>query len=351
MSLRGHTFRRSDEHDDPHVVAGPHPSAGSAASSKPAVSSDHVHTHDHPHGGDHADGAHGHRHDLRSLGLRALTVALLLNGAFFFVEVAAGVWSGSLALLSDGAHMLSDVVGLGVAVLAARARLRPPAGRATFGYARVAVLGGLLNASLAMAAAVWIVVEALGRLRAPPQVLGLPILIVGFAGLMVNLVSAWWLARSGDHGVNMRGALLHMMGDALGSVAALVAGGGILLGVSPVIDPAASFVVAAVIVASGIPLARDALLILLERAPRGLDLGLVQQAVAAVSGVEAMSRLHAWELDDGEVMASVVLLTTEHDLVRLAAVSDDIKDMLAQRFSIQHATIEWRPTQSPRACC
>ena len=150
--------------------------------------------------------------------------ALVFNVVFLFIEAGVGVWTQSLALISDAVHMFTDVLALTIALLAATARLKPRGGVATFGHARVAVLGGLSNAVLALAASVWIIVEAIARFQDPPVVPGLPVLITAAIGLVVNVASAWWLHGSGDHGVNMRAALLHMMGDALGSVAAIIAG-------------------------------------------------------------------------------------------------------------------------------
>jgi cobalt-zinc-cadmium efflux system protein len=301
----------------------------------------------------HAHEAHdGHRHhDLRALGRRALVGSLWLNGAFLIVELVVGAATGSLALLSDAVHMLSDVAGLAVAVAAASVRLRPRDGSATFGHGRFAVLGGLVNGALSLLAAVVIVVEAVDRLRQPPPVPGLPVLVTAAAGLVVNLVSAWWLHRSGDRGVNMRGALLHMLGDALGSVAALAAGATLLLGGPDVVDAIVSVVVAAIVAASAVPLLRDALHILLERVPRRLDPARVRAVLHAHPAVADVAGLHVWDLDDGETLASFVLTTREPELARLAAAADELRDGL-RGLGIVHATFEWRPDDGAvGGCC
>jgi cobalt-zinc-cadmium efflux system protein len=305
----------------------------------------HGHAHDHDHG------AHGHHHDLRALGRRALFIALVLNGAFFVVESGVGVVTGSLALMSDAVHMLTDVAALCVAFAAASVRVRPAAGQATYGYGRVAVLGGLGNASLSLLAAVVIVKEAIERFQAPPAVPGLPVLATAAVGLAVNLVSAWWLHASGDKGVNMRGALLHMLGDALGSVAAIVAGLVLWQGGPVVVDAVASVIVAGVVGASAIPLLRDVTAILLERAPRGVDRKKVEALLEKRDEIAAVTGFHAWCLDDGETVASFVLSTTEDDLHKLAHVADEVRAELARALGIVHATIEWRPVDHARDCC
>ncbi|MDP2343108.1 MAG: cation diffusion facilitator family transporter [Deltaproteobacteria bacterium] len=288
---------------------------------------------------------------MKTLGRRALLVALLLNGAFFFVEAGVGVATGSLVLLSDAVHMFTDVIALSVAFAAATVRMKPRSDTATFGHGRVAVLGGLVNGLLSVGAAVVIVVEAVHRLQAPPLIPGFPVLVTAAVGLGVNLVAAWWLHRSGDRGVNMRGALVHMLGDALGSVAAIAAGVVLLMGGPLLVDAAASIVVAVVVAGSALPLLRDVVQILLERAPRGLDLAKVRDRLRARPEIKDVVGLHAWALDDGETMASFVLTTDVNDLQRLVVVADEVREELEHALGIVHATIEWRPLDAARACC
>ncbi len=334
------------------------------------MSGAHDHEHDHQaghHGHDHAGHDHGaagvdahaghdhgpggHHHDLRALGRQALLVALVLNGGFFVVEAAVGIWSSSLALLSDALHMLTDVMALIIAFAAASVLRRPRSNIATFGHARFAVLGGLANALLSLGAAIFIVVEAVARLQTTPPIPGLPVLVTASIGLVVNVVSAWWLHRSGDHGVNMRGALIHMLGDALGSVAAIVAGVTLMLGGPLAIDPIVSVVVAVIVAGSAVPLLRDVVHILLERAPRGLDLDRVAADVGESSDVCTVVNQHIWSLDDGEVIASFVLSTKTTDLAQLAQAADALRARLFARHQIRHATFEWRPVDSTRDCC
>ena len=306
----------------------------------------HDHAHDHDHGA-HKHGAHG----VAGRGRRALAVAFVLTASFCGAEAIAGLMTGSLALISDATHMLTDALGLLVALAAATMGARPRGGRSTFGMRRLPVLGGLFNALLVLGASVFIVVEAVHRLASPRPIDGVPVIIVAALGLLVNLGGAWLMHRSGDQSVNMRGAMLHMLGDALGSVAALVSGVVLWAGGNPIVDPIASLVVAVIITVGAVRLLLDVSSILLERAPLHVDVGAVEEVARGIAGVERVVGLHAWELDSGEAVASLVLVTSENDLKLLAGAADALRHTLLQRFRIAHTTIEWRPTESPRACC
>lgn len=311
------------------------------------MSDHHDHDHDHDHKHDHA----GHSHSHRELGRRALWASLAFNLTFLGIEAGVGLWTSSLALLSDAVHMLTDVMALGIALLAASARERPRDAVSTYGHARVAVMGGLLNGVLALMASAWIVVEAVERFQAPVQVPGMPVLITAAIGLVVNVASAWWLHSSGDRGVNMRAAMLHMMGDALGSVAAIVAGAVIVLGGPVVVDPVVSVLVGAIVVGSAVPLLRDAVHILLERTPRALQLNDVRATVVADAAVSEVVGLHVWSLDDGDVVASVVVVVDVADVAAAATVVDRLREALKARHGVTHATIEVRPPGQTTSCC
>lgn len=323
---------------------------GSQHRHESASAPDHVHEGPHDHGRDH-EHHHGKGHHHRAQGRQALGIAFALTAVVCVGEAAAGWWTGSLALLSDAAHMLTDALGLLVALAAAVLRERPANPRSTFGLRRLPVLGGVFNALLVLGAAALIVLEAVERLQAPRAVPGPPVVVVAALGLLANVVGAWLVHRSGDHSVNVRGAMLHMMGDALGSVAALVAGVVLWAGGPVLVDAIASLLVAGIIAFSAARLLWDASSILLERAPAGLDVAALERVVRTAPGVEEVVGLHAWELDSGEAVASLVLVTGEHDLGALAGLGDALKHALQQQFHIAHATIEWRPRASPRPCC
>lgn len=309
----------------------------------------HDHDHEHPH--EHGHDEPGHRHHHLAAGKRALGIALAITAVFCVAEAAAGWVTGSLALVSDATHMLTDALGLAIAFAASALRTQGRAGRSTFGLKRLPVLGGMVNALLVLGAAIFIVVEAIERIGAPRDVPGAPVIVVALLGLGVNLVGAWLMHRSGDHSVNMRGAMLHMLGDALGSVAALVSGVVLLLTSFTLIDPIASLVVAGIIAVGALRLLFDVGSILLERAPAHVDLSAMALAARNLPGVRDVVGLHAWELDSGEAVASLVLVTDVNDLSRLAASADELRRLLLRQFRIAHATIEWRPRESPRPCC
>ena len=268
-----------------------------------------------------------------------------------FVEAGVGIASGSLALLSDAAHMLADVLALAVALVASSLGALGARGRFTYGLARIPVLGGLLNGVSSIAIGVFIVVEAVRRFGHPPPVAGMPVLIVASIGLLVNIGSAWWLHRSGDDGVNARAAMLHMLADALGSVAAIVSGIMLMTTSFTLIDPIVSVLVAGIVIASSLPLLRDVVHILLESAPGHLDMTAVEGTMRGMPEVADVIGLHAWELDSGETMASVVLVTKQRDLLLLNHAADRLRVELRARFRVSHATVEWRDVEQAAPCC
>lgn len=262
----------------------------------------------------------------------------MLNGAFLVIELVVGWWSGSLALLSDGAHMVSDVGALVLALGAAQLATRRPSTAMTYGLGRAEVLGAFLNGLLLVGACGWIVFEAVERLvHGAPEVPGMAVLVTGFVGLVINLASAWYLHRSDDQGLNTRGALLHMLGDALGSVAAMVSAGFLLVGV-PAADPVASLVVAALVAVGAWALLRDAGTVLLELPPPGLDVDGVRDALLELDGVSEVHDLHAWTLDGRTPIVSAHLVLGEG--AAFEGVCGAAHRLLHDRFDIEHATVQ-----------
>ncbi len=277
-------------------------------------------SHDHPH------------HDGHALRL-AFIVTLLFSG----VEAAGGWWSGSLALLSDAGHMLSDALALGLAAFASWLARRPPSARHSYGLLRAEVIAALLNCLLMLGLIVGIVVEAIRRLQAPSPVSGLAVMAIAAAGLGVNIFLAFMLAR-GEGGLNTRAALLHVMGDLLGSVAALVAGAAIhFTGWLP-IDPILSLAVALLILASTVRLLREALHILMEGVPTGIVLAQVGKTLAAVPGVRAVHDLHVWTLSSGRVALSAHLEL--EGLETWMPVLENARRQMRDRFDISHVTLQ-----------
>ena len=293
---------------------------------------------------------HGHGHGAPSSerAVRALRIALWLNASFLVVEAVAGWWTGSLALLSDAGHMVSDVGALLVALAAQRIVTRRPNPRYTFGLRRAPVIGGLANALSLVVIVVLIVVEAVERLDAPPPLDPLPVFGVGLAGLVVNVLGAWFLSGSGDQSVNVRGAMLHLIADALGSVAAIVAAGCVWMWGFELADPIASLVIALLILVGSLPLLRETVAILLQRAPAGLDVDALEAEVVATAGVRSIQDLHVWELDAGIAVVSVTVEVDAESFAESTAIADAIRARLAQHHaSLVHATVECRPAGAP----
>jgi cobalt-zinc-cadmium efflux system protein len=218
--------------------------------------------------------AHEHQHEtVRGESRRALAITLALTASFTVVEVVGGLLTGSLALLADAGHMLSDNLSLGVALFAAWLAGRPETPEKSFGYKRAEILAALANGVTLVAISIWIFAEAFSRLREPPEILGGPMLVIAALGLIVNVVGAVVLSRSGGESLNMQGALRHVIADALGSLGTIAAALVIVLTGWRYADPIASAAIAALILASSWSLLRDSTNILLEAAPRNINTG------------------------------------------------------------------------------
>ena len=282
----------------------------------------------------HPSAHHDHAHTTHGGTLRW---ALLLTLGFAFVEAFGGWWSGSLALLGDAGHMFSDAVALGLAALAAVISRRPPSARHSYGLMRAEVIAALLNGLLMLAVVLGIVVEAIRRIQQPQPVSGLTVVGIASVGLVVNVIVALVLSR-GEHDMNTRAALLHVMGDLLGSVAALIAGAVIYYTGWTPIDPILSLAICALILYSTLRLLRDALHVLMEGVPGHLDLNTVGHSLARVPGVVSVHDLHIWMLSSGmpALSAHVVLerMTDWTDIL------ERMRDLLRRRYGIDHVTLQ-----------
>jgi cobalt-zinc-cadmium efflux system protein len=291
--------------------------------------------------GDHASSGHVHDHaDARnasSATSRALWTALILTGGFAVVEAVGGVLAGSLALISDAGHMVTDSASFVVALFAAALAQRPPSRRASYGYARAEVLAAFVNAIAMLALVVWIAVEAVQRLLAPAPVAGPTVMIVAAGGMAINVVVAMMLSRAGGN-INARGALIHVFGDLLGSIAALVAGAVIFwTGWTP-IDPILSIVVALLILRSTLELLRQSTGVLMERVPAHLSYDTIGDRLAALPGVQGVHDLHVWFMSADRVALSAHMLLA--DGLTWPATLAAAKRMLAREFGIHHVTLQ-----------
>lgn len=283
----------------------------------------------HHHG--HAHGSHAHG------GGRVLLFSLCFTVAFALVELVGGWWSGSLALLADAGHMLTDSSSLAIGAFAAWLSRRPASRRHSFGFQRAEVLGALVNVLLMFAVVAAVVILAFQRLWNPTPVGGWAVLLIAGLGLLMNIVVAGILLR-GERTMNVRGALLHVVGDLLGSVAAVVAGAVIILTGWLPIDPLLSLFVAILILFSASRLLREILRVLMEGVPEGIDADEVGAAITAIEGVRAVHDLHIWTLSSSTfALAAHVDIDALH---RWQQLLPRLQQVLRERFGIEHTTLQ-----------
>ncbi|MGH8337213.1 MAG: cation diffusion facilitator family transporter [Gammaproteobacteria bacterium] len=286
---------------------------------------------------------HDHSHPLHPgdpHGRRPFVYALLLTLGFAAVEAIAGGWANSLALLGDAGHMATDGIALGIAALAAWVALKPASARHTYGFGRAEVIAALLNTLFMLLIVAAIVVEAIMRFRHPPTVHAPVVIAIGVLGLIVNIVIYKVLQRS-EASLNMRAALLHVLGDMLGSLAALVSGIVIFFTGWLPIDPLLSLFIAVLIMISSLRLLRDASRVLLEGVPRGLNLAEIGHSMARVDGVRSVHDLHVWSLSSNEVSLSAHIVIDE--MGAWQGVLYRLQNHLHQDYGIAHATLQPEP--------
>ena len=284
------------------------------------------------HGASHQSGRSSTRHTGR------LTGTLVLTGTFLLVEVAAGVWTGSLALLADAGHMLTDVGGLALALFAIRFASKPPTATKSYGYYRVEILAALANSVLLLGVAMFILYEAYRRLREAPEVLGAPMLVVAVVGLAVNAVGIWLLRRGAGESLNVRGAYMEVVSDALGSIGVLVAGVVIITTGWRPADPLIGAAIGLFIVPRAWGLIRQSVDILLEATPAHMNLTEIASAMGEVAGVRQVHDLHVWTLTSGKYAMSGHVLV--EDLAASDRILRELHALLHGRFDIDHTTIQ-----------
>ncbi|WP_116597181.1 cation diffusion facilitator family transporter [Primorskyibacter marinus] len=293
--------------------------------------------HDHNH--DHSSGGHHHAPKVRSENEKVVLVAFLLTFCFMLAELIGGLLSGSLALIADAGHMLTDAAALALAWAGFRFGRRKSDDRRTFGYMRFEILAGFVNAVTLILLVGWIAWEAVMRLIAPSPVLAGPMLVIAVLGLVVN-IGVYWMLRRGDRDhVNIRGAMVHVLGDLLGSVAAIVAAITIwLTGWTP-IDPILSVLLSMIVLRSAWMLLKASMNVLMEGAPNNIVVSDMQQTlVADVPGVEDVQHVHVWSITSGQPVATMEVRL--RDGADPAATTAAIKHCLSTTFGIAHATVE-----------
>ncbi len=297
-------------------------------------------SHAHSHGtGDHG---HGHDHDEgRSKNQRRLAWTLGLVVVYMFAEIIGGWMANSLALLADAGHMLSDAASLTLSLFALWIAKKPRTDERTFGYYRAEILAALVNGATLGAMAIYIFYEAFRRIGEPPHVQGPLMMGVAIGGLLINLAGLWILHGGKSDNLNIRGAWLHVLGDTLGSVGAIVAGALIWTVGWHWVDPVASIVIALLILYSSWELLRETVSVLMESAPGHIDVDEVRAAIVEVEGVEEVHDLHVWSITSGMVSLSAHVVVDGVD--EYGGCLKRIREMLDDEFGIGHTTIQIEP--------
>lgn len=306
----------------------------------------HGHGHDHPHEPAHErerEHGHGHEPDEHDHASSALAWALWLNFAFLIIEAVVGFLFGSIAVLSDAGHMVADVAALALAFAAQRFSRVKGTKAYTFGYRRLPILGGLANALTLNAIVVLIVIASLQRLKHPIAIEGGPVLVTGIIGFFVNVGGAWVLHKKGGRGVNVRGALMHLIADALGSVGVIVSGLVLAFSDFTLIDPIVSLFIAVLIAVGTWPLIRDLLRTLLLGSPAEIDVDRVRTCFTEDAKVLCLEDFHLWELDADYVVLSARVHAKVDSLEDADGLRNRISGRLKSEFGIDHVTIEVGP--------
>ena len=281
---------------------------------------------------------HGHSHAASSNSLRSLTIALVLNAAYTVVELIAALLAGSLSLLADAGHNLSDVVALAVAAGAVMLARRPATPNRSFGFKRAEILAALFNAVSLIVIALIVFVGAARRFADPAAVPGGWLIAVASVGLLVNAIGAAAVFRRGGEDLNLRAAYIHLVGDALGSVAVIVTGIVIVTTGWSYADPIMGVLIGVYLVATSWGVLRESVLVLLESTPPGLDAEEIGRALASQPGVVEVHDLHVWQITSGFPSLSAHMLVREggdcHGIRRAS------EHMLAERFEITHTTLQ-----------
>jgi cobalt-zinc-cadmium efflux system protein len=263
---------------------------------------------------------------------------LVLTLAFTIVEIAGGLWTGSLALLADAGHMVSDAFAIGLALVAITLARTPTTSRRSFGLQRAEILAAFVNGLALVAVSAWIVWEAVQRLDDPPEILGGWMLAVAVCGLAVNAGSVAILIRSGSESLNVQAALRHVVADLLASAGVLVAAVTILVTGWEIVDPLVSIGIAVLIVGSAWGVLRDSTSILMEQTPSGIDADAVARAIVSVRGVTSVHDLHVWRITSGfDALSAHVLVGRGEDC---HARRRDVERVLSARFGIDHTTLQ-----------
>src|SRR5918911_4328693 len=286
----------------------------------------------------HRHNGHAHSHGRAARSRRRLTIVLVLTAVYMLAEAAGGWLTGSLALLADAGHMLTDVAALALALIAVWFSSRPATSSKTFGYYRLEILAALINGVALTLISFLIFYEAYNRWAQPPQVRSGLMMLVATGGLAVNLVCAWLLHGDHEDDLNMRGAWLHIIGDALGSVGAILAGALMSIYGWYAADPLFSCLIGLLIIWSSWHLIKESTNVLLEGTPSHINLAAVEDAILQTDGVEDMHDLHVWTITSGREALSAHVIHVE--TISQAELLKELRAKLSERFGVDHLTIQ-----------
>ncbi|MFE4991896.1 cation diffusion facilitator family transporter [Streptomyces mirabilis] len=295
---------------------------------------------------------HGHAHGAPATGTAAaayrgrLRVALSITLTVMVVEVVGGLMADSLALVADAAHMATDAVGLGMALLAIHFANRPPSGNRTFGYARAEILAALANCLLLLGVGGYVLYEAIHRFVTPADTEGGLTIVFGLIGLVANTISLMLLLRGQKDSLNVRGAFLEVVADALGSVAVIISAAVIMTTGWQAADPIASILISIMIVPRTWKLLHETLDVLLEAAPKNVDMAEVRAHILALSGVEDVHDLHAWTITSGmPVLSAHVVVSSEVlNAIGHEKMLHELQGCLGHHFDVEHCTFQLEPS-------
>ncbi len=282
---------------------------------------------------------HSHSHERRSAkSLRNLKIALVLTAVYMFAEAIGGWMTNSLALLADAGHMLTDVAALGLTLGAIWFATRPATSKKTYGYYRYEILAAFINGIALVLISIWVIYEAFQRWNSPPEVKGLGLTIIAVGGLLINMLAAYLLHGDHAHDLNMRGAWLHVMGDALGSVTAIIAGVLIMAYNWVWADALGSLLISLIIIFGAWRLIRDSVNVLLEGTPSHINLTAVEDTIRQTDSVEDVHDLHIWTITSG--MEALSVHVVHRETVPQTKLLKSIREKLHDEFGIDHLTIQ-----------
>ena len=283
---------------------------------------------------------HSHIGDLANQTAKRLALSLALTAAFVVVEIVAGIFGNSLALLTDAAHNFTDVIALGLSWYALRIALKPANANKTFGYHRVGILVALVNSTTLVLIALGIFYEAYHRLISPPEV-NAPILIgVGIVAFFINAGTAWLVRKGSEHDLNLRSAFLHLVGDVLSTLGAVIAGVIIYFTQWNWLDPLVSVLIGALILWNAWGILRQTIHILLESSPEDMNVDNLLTDIRKVDGVLGVHDLHVWSINENLRLLSAHIVTQDIPISAGAIVQNNIAELLAHQYNVQHATLQ-----------